>query len=98
MDLGQQRILQGAEQRSGDNHCPQAPSRGHPDHDRPEDKASEQDRRHRDEDARDGNPGLQKIDQEERGAAVQRHRMNAVMQVEKIDGAVAKERHRMSQD
>src|SRR6202043_2504421 len=71
------------------------PSCGHTDHDRSDDEASKQDQRQRNEDARYGNAGFQQIKGKERGAAVQRDRMNAVMQIEKIDGAVAKERHGM---
>jgi hypothetical protein len=98
LNLSQKGILQGAQQRPADEHRPQTPSCGHADDNRPDDKASEQDQSERNEDARYGDADLQQVDRKERAAAVQRDRMDAVMQIEKIDGAVAKERHRMPRD
>ena len=98
VNLSQKGILQGAQQRPTDEHRPQTPACGQGDDDGPDQKASEQDQGERNQDARYRNADLQQVDRKERGAAVQRDRMDAEMQIEKVDGAVAKERHRTPRD
>jgi hypothetical protein len=75
-------------------HYPQAPPGGETDDDRANDKPAQQDQRERHKYARYRNSRFQQIDRKERSAAGQRNTMNSIMQIEQVDTAVAKKRHR----
>jgi len=92
-DFGKKGILHGSQQRTGDDHCPQPPSHGETDDERTNEKASQQNEGERDKDHRHGNAGFQKVDGKECSTAAERDGMNSIMQVEKVDGVVAKEGH-----
>jgi hypothetical protein len=94
MNFSQEKILQGDQHRTGDHHYPQAPPGGETDEDRANDKPAQQDQRERHKYARYQNSRFQQIDRKERSAAGQRNTMNSIMQIEQVDTAVAKERHR----
>src|SRR5262249_48577322 len=70
------------------------PSRSKTDDNRANDKSRDQDQRQRNEHTGYRNPGVQQIDDKERRTTVQRDRVNPIMEIEKVDSAVAKERHK----
>jgi len=92
-DFGKEGILHGRQQRTGDDHCPQPPSHGETDDERANEKAPQQDKGERDKHHRHWNAGFQKVDGKECSTAAERDGMNSIMQVEKVDGVVAKEGH-----
>jgi hypothetical protein len=94
VNFSQKRIRQGAQHRADDHHRPQVPAGGKNDDDRANDKAPQQDQRERYKYARQRNAGFQQIDRKERTTAAFRNPMDSIMQIKKVDTAVAKERHR----
>jgi hypothetical protein len=93
VDLGKRRKLQGRQHSAGDDQWsqPEAPRRR--EHQRPDRKAAGNDQCDRGEHNLGGHAGAQQIRRKERAAAAHRQRVNGVMQVEQVDGVVAKEGH-----
>jgi hypothetical protein len=93
VDLGKQRKLQGGQQGAGDDERPQPEAPRRHKHQRPDREAAGNDQRDRGEHHRCRHAAAQQVRRKERPAAAHRQRVNGVMQVEQVDGVVAKEGH-----
>jgi hypothetical protein len=81
--------LQRCEQCAGHDHAAQAPSHAQADDGRTNDEPPEHNERDHEQRTRDRKTRPEEIDREERAAARHRDRVQAIMHVEQIDGAVA---------